>query len=60
MKKKALGLLIVVLLASGGLIANTLIATDHNHSTDQTTSHSGGTDSYGCHTDHRTGYYHCH
>jgi hypothetical protein len=22
--------------------------------------HSGGTDSFGCHTDHSTGYYHCH
>lgn len=23
-------------------------------------SHSGGTDSYGCHTNHKTGHYHCH
>lgn len=23
-------------------------------------SHSGGTDSYGCHTNHKTGDYHCH
>jgi hypothetical protein len=23
-------------------------------------AHSGGTDSKGCHTDHRTGVYHCH
>ncbi|WP_395689508.1 YHYH domain-containing protein [Caenimonas koreensis] len=23
-------------------------------------SHSGGTDASGCHTDHRTGDYHCH
>jgi len=23
-------------------------------------AHSGGTDSRGCHTDHKTGYYHCH
>ena len=23
-------------------------------------AHSGGTDSRGCHTDHRTGVYHCH
>lgn len=23
-------------------------------------AHSGGTDANGCHTDHRTGEYHCH
>ena len=23
-------------------------------------AHSGGTDSRGCHTDHKTGIYHCH
>lgn len=23
-------------------------------------AHSGGTDKNGCHTDHRTGTYHCH
>ena len=23
-------------------------------------AHSGGTDSYGCHTDHKTGIRHCH
>lgn len=23
-------------------------------------AHSGGTDKAGCHTDHRTGVYHCH
>ena len=23
-------------------------------------AHSGGTDSYGCHVDHKTGYRHCH
>lgn len=23
-------------------------------------SHSGGLDAYGCHTDHKTGLYHCH
>lgn len=37
----------LVLLASLGL-AVTLFA------------HSGGTDSAGCHTDHKTGVYHCH
>ena len=24
------------------------------------TGHSGGTDAYGCHTNHQTGDYHCH
>lgn len=23
-------------------------------------AHSGGTDRYGCHRDHKTGVYHCH
>jgi len=23
-------------------------------------AHSGGTDARGCHTDHKTGWYHCH
>jgi hypothetical protein len=23
-------------------------------------AHSGGTDAYGCHTNHKTGVYHCH
>lgn len=23
-------------------------------------AHSGGTDAYGCHNDHKTGGYHCH
>lgn len=23
-------------------------------------AHSGGTDKYGCHLDHKTGIYHCH
>jgi hypothetical protein len=23
-------------------------------------AHSGGTDSYGCHLNHKTGVYHCH
>ncbi len=23
-------------------------------------AHSGGTDKFGCHTDHKTGFYHCH
>lgn len=25
-----------------------------------TLAHSGGTDSAGCHTERKTGYYHCH
>lgn len=39
--------IIIISLASLGLAA-TLFA------------HSGGTDSNGCHTDSKTGYYHCH
>jgi hypothetical protein len=32
---------------------------DHVHSI-QELQHSGGTDAYGCHTNHKTGNYHCH
>lgn len=28
--------------------------------TSMAVAHSGGTDSAGCHVDHRTGIYHCH
>jgi len=27
---------------------------------ERATEHSGGTDKYGCHTNHKTGDYHCH
>ena len=40
-------------------IAGNLIATDHSHEKN-ILSHSGGTDSQGCHTNHKTGDYHCH
>lgn len=40
-------------------IAGNLIATDHTHG-EKVLSHSGGTNSDGCHTNHKTGDYHCH
>ena len=60
MKKVIYSLIIASVLIVGGLSAKTLIATDHSHAGNQKTSHSGGTDAYGCHTNHKTGVYHCH
>lgn len=36
------------------LIVLTMVATSSAF------AHSGGKDAYGCHTDHKTGNYHCH
>jgi len=35
-------------------------ATTTNKKSDKTIKHSGGTDSMGCHTNRKTGWYHCH
>jgi hypothetical protein len=35
------------------------LGAEHQHSA-QELQHSGGTDAYGCHTDRKTGSYHCH
>lgn len=37
-----------------------LIIVDHSHDDGTIISHSGGTNSDGCHTNHKTGDYHCH
>ncbi len=58
--KKYILALTVTLLLSGGAIATGLIATDHNHNNESTISHSGGTNSSGCHNDRIRGGYHCH
>jgi hypothetical protein len=58
MKKKMIVILSLFALSAG---AAGLYATDHTHfGTAVTNSHSGGTDADGCHTNHKTGYYHCH
>lgn len=43
--KKLVSILVAVVLGTAGGLA---------------ISHSGGTDKYGCHKDHKTGDYHCH
>lgn len=53
-----LAIILSILLSSPYLIAS--IQPDHSHDTDTVLSHSGGTDRYGCHTNHKTGDYHCH
>ena len=51
---------------SGSAVGYNLIATDHTHdkavvgNSEIKDSHSGGTDAYGCHNNHKTGGYHCH
>jgi len=60
MKNKILIAFAIAAFSIGGVIASTILATDHNHSTKEIITHSGGTDSMGCHTDSRTGYWHCH
>lgn len=42
--RKTIAAVVVVLMAWGGAALD----------------HSGGKDAYGCHTDHKTGVYHCH
>lgn len=58
--KKVLALISILSLASLGVIASDLIATDHNHVDGSPVSHSGGTDRNGCHNDRKRGGYHCH
>jgi len=53
-----LTIILFVLLSSPYII--TSIQPDHSHDTDTVLSHSGGTDKYGCHTNRKTGDYHCH
>ncbi len=47
-----------VLLAGCAISASAYVYVDHTHDTPD--SHSGGTDRDGCHTNSKTGIYHCH
>lgn len=47
-----------LMLASGYVIAT--VPADHVHDGSEQVDHSGGTDAYGCHTNRKTGVYHCH
>jgi len=60
MNKKLLAAILITVFGIGGVIANNIITTDHDHSVSANLSHSGGTDSKGCHHDHKKGGYHCH
>lgn len=60
--KKRFVLVLLAALVSTSAIGLGLMATDHSHDAESETvnSHSGGTDAYGCHTNHKTNVYHCH
>ena len=58
--KKLLAVVATFLLLGGVAVASSLIATDHNHEDGSVTSHSGRTNSEGCHKDNVHGGYHCH
>jgi len=60
MKKLTALLAMLALLGGGSVIATNIIATDHGHSDNSTVSHSGRTNSEGCHNDNINGGYHCH
>jgi len=50
----------LALLSGGTVIATNIIATDHVHDDNSTVSHSGRTNSDGCHNNRKNGTYHCH
>jgi hypothetical protein len=60
MKNKILIAFAIIALSIGGVVASNILATDHHHTSEEIVTHSGGTDAMGCHTDSRTGIYHCH
>ena len=60
MKKIITTISVLFVLGSGSVISSNLIATDHNHVSGDTISHSGRTNSEGCHNDRKRGTYHCH
>jgi len=61
MKKITILVTALILLSGGSVIATNIIATDHAHDDSSSpVSHSGGTNSAGCHNDNINGGYHCH
>lgn len=60
MKKLTVILSVIVLLSGGSVIATNIVATDHVHEVSSSVSHSGRTNSEGCHNDNIHGGYHCH
>ena len=59
MKKIFTVIIVAIFLSAGSVIASKLITIDHNHEGDSV-SHSGRTNSEGCHNDNVHGGYHCH
>ena len=57
MSKKLIVIISTLFVLSAG--AAGIYATDHTH-VGAVDSHSGGTNSDGCHNNHKTGDYHCH
>ena len=60
MKKITTLLATLAILSGGTVIASNIISTDHIHNDNSTISHSGRTNSDGCHNDRKRGTYHCH
>lgn len=60
--KKVIYLLTIMTFVLAAATAYADSSSDKNQSVsqEQVISHSGGTDQYGCHTNHKTGVYHCH
>ena len=59
MKRILIGGVLVILSLGTTVIASNYII-PHTHGNDSTVSHSGGTNSAGCHNDYVHGGYHCH
>jgi hypothetical protein len=59
MKKSILGFILVILALGSAVVASNYI-TPHMHDDESVVSHSGGTNSAGCHNDYIHGGYHCH
>ncbi|MFC1626425.1 YHYH domain-containing protein [Pseudomonadota bacterium] len=41
-------------------VTSKVMTSDKTPATEKVVTHSGGTDAYGCHTNRKTGEYHCH
>lgn len=60
MKKVALFIALISGVLSGGGYLFASVFSDHVHKSGIEIDHSGRTDSNGCHTNRKTGIYHCH
>lgn len=60
MNKTTVYISIFILLSAGSVMASKFIDSNHVHGIDSVTSHSGRTNSEGCHNDYKNDSYHCH